>query len=343
MKQIFTLLIVLSLSIVGYGQTFKNTPLITKRTATWCPNCGTWGWEFKTGILEEISVEEATFVALHFSGDLQNETSKTISDNLGGFGQPSFFLNNTNLNVSSGNWESRLEELKANVEMLNSEIPGFGIELHGYVGESVNEVVTEISLHVNESTEGEFYLGTYLVIDDFIHNQAGNSSDASHSKLLIEEFSRNTYGREIGNGPILEGVMDFSITSTFETAAEGPTDVLVVIWQKLGDNDYSIVNTAVVENVEQLSNNDNFDWVSEAKSFYAQNAININLQSEEAIGEYRINVLNTNGQIVKTISNKTIANNLDLQLDASAIPTGNYFINMVSSNGIWADKIVIVK
>ncbi len=342
MKQIFTLLIVLSLSIVSYGQTFKNTPLISKRTATWCPNCGTWGWDFKTALLEEISSDQATFVALHFSGDLLNETSKVISDNLGGFGQPSFFLNNTNLNVSSGNWQTRLEELKASVETMNAEIPGFGIELHGYLGEATNEVVTEISLHVNEAAEGEYYLGTYLVIDDFIHNQAGNSSMASHSKLLVEEFSGNIFGREIGNGPILEGVMDFSISSTFETAIEGPTDVLVVIWQKV-DETYSIVNTAVVENVELLSNNDNHDWVTEAKSYYAQNAINVSLQSEEIIGEYKINIINTNGQIVRTVSNNSFENNLELQIDASLIPNGNYFINMVSSKGIWSDKVVVVR
>ena len=342
MKQIFTLLIVLSLSIVGYGQTFKNTPLISKRTATWCPNCGTWGWDFKTALLEEISSDQATFVALHFSGDLINDASKAISDNLGGFGQPSFFLNNTNLNVSSGNWQTRLEELKASVETMNAEIPGFGIELHGYLGESTNEVITEIALHVNEAAEGEFYLGTYLVIDDFIHNQAGNSSMASHSKLLVEEFSGNTFGREIGNGPIIEGVMDFSISSTFETAVEGPTDVLVVIWQKIDDS-YMIVNTAVVENVELLSNNDELNWITDAKAFFAQNAINLSLQSEEIIGEYKINILNTNGQIVQTVSNKSFDNYLDLQIDASAIPNGNYFINMVSSKGIWSDKVVVVK
>lgn len=343
MKQIFTLLMVLSLSFAGYSQTFKNTPLITKRTATWCPNCGTWGWDFKLAIIDEIPSDQATFAALHFSGDLENETAKTISDNLGGFGQPSYFLNNTNLNASGGNWSTKLEELKASVEMMNAEIPGFGIELHGYFGASANEVVTEIALHVNEAAEGEYYLGTYLMTNDFIHNQAGNSPMASHKNLLLEEFSGNIYGREIGNGPILEGVMDFSMTTTFESVPDGQVDVLVVVWKKEGDDDYTIINSAIVESVELLSSNDDFNWVTEAKSFYAQGAINVSLQSEEAIGEYRINVLNTNGQIVKSVSNKTIDNNLQLQLDASTIPTGNYFINMVSSNGIWSDKIVIVK
>lgn len=342
MKQIFTLLLVLSLGFVSYGQSFKNQPIISKRTATWCPNCGTWGWDFKLAMLEEIGADEATILALHYSGDLANETAIALSEVFGGFGQPSFALNKTNLNASSGNWSDKLDELKANVEMMNSEIPTFGIELHGYMGAAANEVVAEISLHVNEGVEGEYYIGTYLIDDHLVNNQAGNSSTAVHQKILLDEFSGTPFGREIGNGPILEGVMDFSITTTFESLPEVSTEIAVIIWEKVGD-EYSVVNSGVVEGIELLSSNDDFNWVTDAKSFYAQNSINISLQSEEVIGEYKINILNTNGQVVKTVSNKTFEDNLELQLDASAIPTGNYFINMVSSNGIWSDKIVVVK
>ena len=342
MKQIFTLLIVLSLTMVSYGQTFKNQPLISKRTATWCPNCGTWGWDFKLAILEEISSDDATIVALHYSGDLANETSTALTEAIGGQGQPMFFLNNTNLNASSGNWSGKLDELKANVEMMNSEIPAFGVELHGYPGASANEIVTEIALHVNQAVEGEFYIGTYLITNDLVNNQAGNSQTAEHKKILLDEFSGTPFGREIGNGPITEGVMDFSITTTFESLPEASTDVAVIIWQKDGD-EYGVVNTAIVEGVELLSSNDEVNWVIEARSFYAQNAINVSLQTEQAIGEYKINILNTNGQLVKSVSNKTFENNLELQLDASALTTGNYYINMVSSKGIWSDKIMVVR
>jgi|GEM_PF-1845458 len=342
MKQIFTLIIVLGLSFVSYGQSFKNKPLISKKTATWCPNCGTWGWDFKLAILEEISAEDATIVALHHSGDLANETSIAVTDAIGGAGQPVFFLNNTNLNASSGNWSGKLDELKTNVEAMNSEIPAFGVELHAYPGASANEIVTEIALHVNQAVEGEYYIATYLVTNNIVNNQAGNSQSAEHKKILLDEFSGSPFGREIGNGPILEGVIDFSITTTFESLPDASTDVAVVIWQKDGD-EYGVVNTAVIEGVELLSSNDDVNWVTDASSYYAQNLINVSLQSEEVIGEYKINILSTNGQIVKSVSNTTFENTLELQLDASALPSGNYFINMVSSKGIWSDKVVVIK
>ena len=341
MKQIFTLFIVLSLSLVGYGQTFKNQPLIAKRTADWCPNCGTWGWDFKLAILEEIPAEDATIMAVHHDGGLANETSEAITEALGGFGQPTFFLNNENIGASSSNWSTKLDELKTSVSTMNEEIPAFGIELHGYLGATANEIVTEISLHVNQAVEGEFYLGTYLLTNNLDHNQAGNSSNI-HQKILLDEFSGTPFGRLIGNGPILEGVMDFSITTAFDNLPEAATDVAVIIWQKDGD-EYGVVNTAVVEGVELLSSNDEVHWIVDAKSYYTQDAINIDLNSEKTIGEYRINILNANGQVVKTIKNTTADTFLQMQIDASAFATGSYFINMTTSKGLWSDKIMVIK
>jgi len=342
MKQIFTLLIVMTLSILGYGQTFKNTPLISKRTADWCPSCGTWGWEFKTAILEEISAEDATIVVLHHSGSLANETSIAITEALGGVSQPKFYLNGTDLATSAGTWTDKLVELKADVSAMNLEIPDFGIDIHGYLGASANEVVAEIELHVNQAVEGEYYIGTYLLTNDFIHNQAGNSSSAEHKKLLLDEFSGNPFGRLIGNGPILEGVTDFSITSTFDNLPDAQTDIAIIIWKKDGDN-FSIVNTGVVEGIQLLSSNDNFNWVTEASAWYVDNQVNIKLQSEKAIGEYRIRIVDFNGRLLTETSGFTGDVKLNTQLDASALTSGNYFVNVISSNGIWSEKVIVLR
>ena len=344
MKQIFTLVIVLSLTMVGYGQSFKNTPLISKRTADWCPNCGSWGWEFKLAILDEISSDDATIIALHHSGGLANETSTAITDALGGVSQPRFYLNNENISASSGNWNSKLEDLKAEVAAMNMEIPDFGIDMHGYLGASANEVVAEIELHVNQAVDGEYYLGTYLITNDLIHNQSGNSAGqmAEHKKILLDEFSGTPFGRLIGDGPILEGVMDFNITTTFDNVPAAATDIAVIIWKKDG-NDYTISNTAVIENIELLSSNNDFNWISEASVSYFENQINIELTSEETIGKYQVRILDMNGRLVAETQGLNIENQMNLQLDADGLTSGNYFVNLLSSNGIWSDKVVVVK
>lgn len=344
MKQIFTLLIVLSLSFVGYGQSFKNAPLISKRTADWCPNCGTWGWQFKLAILEEISIEDATVVALHHSGGLANSTSTAITEAMGGVSQPRFMLNNTDLGASSGNWNDKLVDLKADVAAMNLEIPAFGIELHGYLGPSANELTAEINLHVNQSVEGEFYLGTYLITNDLVHNQAGNSDgpNAVHQKILLDEFSGTPFGRAIGNGPILEGVSNFDITTTFDNLPDASTDIAVIIWQKDGD-EYGIVNTAIIEGVELLSSNEDFNWVSEASATFINNEINITLQSEKSIGDYKVRIIDMQGRVVLNTQSSTADNQLNMNLDAANLTSGNYFVNLLSSNGIWSEKVIVIK
>lgn len=343
MKQIFTLFVVLSLTVVGYGQSFQNTPLISKRTADWCPFCGNWGWEFKLAILEEISAEDATIVALHHSGGLANPTSMAITEALGGSGQPRFTLNNTDIGASSGNWNDKLIDLKTDVEAMNMEIPAFGIELHAYLGASANEIVTEINLHVNQSVEGEYYLGTYLITNNLVHNQAGGAgANAEHKKILLDEFSGEPFGRLIGNGPILEGVSNFDITTTFENLPDAQTDVAIIIWQKDGE-EYGVINTAVIEGVELLSANEDFNWVSEASATYFDNQINLALQSEKIIGQYQVKVLDMNGRLVADSQGSTIENQLNLNLDAASLTSGNYFINLLSSNGIWSEKVIVIK
>ncbi len=345
MKQIFTLLVILSLTVVGYGQSFKNTPLITKRTADWCTLCGSWGWDFKTAILDEISAEEATVVIAHFSGGLANPTSTAITSQLGGFGQPIYFLNSNNINASSGNWDDRLVDLKTSVTMMNTEIPNFGIDLHGFFGASSNEVVAEIDLYVNQAVEGEFYIGTYLLDNKLISFQSGSSAggaNAEHKKVLLDEFSGEPFGRAIGNGPILEGVMNFNIATTFDAVPAERTDIAVIIWEKIGD-DYTIVNTAVVEDIQLLSSTNDFNWVTEASARYFNNEINIALQSEEAIGDYQLRIIDMNGRVVSEDQGNTVDNNVNIQVDAGLLTSGNYFVNFLSSNGIWSEKVIVLK
>lgn len=345
MKEIFTLLVVLSLAVVGYGQSFKNTPLISKRTADWCTNCGSWGWTFKTAILDEISAEDATIVVVHYSGGLASPISTAISNELGGFGQPVYFLNSDNINASSGNWDDRLVELKDNVTFMNAEIPDFGIDLHGFYGASSNEIVAEIDLYVNQAVEGEYYIGTYLLDNKLISFQAGSvagGSNAEHKKVILDEFSGEPFGRAIGNGPILEGVMNFNISATFDAVPAERTDIAVIVWEKIGD-DYSIVNTAVVEDIQLLSSTNDFNWVSEASARFMNNEINVALQSEEAIGEYQLRVIDMNGRVVTEDQGTTLDNNVNIQVDAAALTSGNYFVNFLSSNGIWSEKVIVLK
>ena len=110
-RNIFILLIFSVFSIVLQAQeiTVPQTqrPLITKRTASWCPNCGGWGWTFFRNVMDDNN-GKAVFFANHYDGIHTSPTTLALATNFGGVSQPLFFLNNTNQSVSSGSTATQL-------------------------------------------------------------------------------------------------------------------------------------------------------------------------------------------------------------------------------------------
>ena len=103
MKNFFILLLFLiALQVQSQTVSTKNWTLIHERTASWCPYCGTWGWDMKDRILTEFADEEVIFMAVHHSGDLTNPVAQQFGDNFGGFGQPIFFVDGVNINADCG-------------------------------------------------------------------------------------------------------------------------------------------------------------------------------------------------------------------------------------------------
>ena len=342
MKQIFTLLLLSTFAFTINAQSFTNKPLISKRTADWCPNCGNWGWSFKLAMLEEISSDQANIVALHHSGELKNDVASALVTNFAGAGQPRFYLNNTDIGASSSNWMDKLETLKADIATANAEIPSVGIDVYAYPG-NTNEIVSKINLHINQALDGEYYVGAYLIVNDLDHPQAGSVTDDVHQRILLDAFTDDAFGTLIGNGPILEGVMNFDITKTFSDVPELPTDVLVVVWKKEMDA-YIVETTGIVENVQDLtSSNDDIDWFASANAFYAADQIILNLESINEIGDYQIRLVTSNGQEI--YSNKARANstNLNSTISTSDLPNGNYFLNVLTNKGVWNQQLQIVR
>ncbi len=342
MKQIFTLLFLSAMTFSMNAQSFTNKPLISKRTADWCPLCGSWGWSFKLAMLEEISSDQASIIALHHSGGLQNDVSAALVSNFGGAGQPRFYFNNTDISASSTNWMSKLETLKADVETANAEIPSVGIDLYAFPGEA-NEFTSKINLHINEALDGEYYVGTYLIVNELDHPQAGSVSDDIHQRILLDAFTDDAFGTLIGNGPILEGVMNFDVTKTFDEVPDLPTDVLVVVWKKEADN-YIVETTGIIENVQDLtSSNDDIAWLASANAFYSANQISLNLESLNEIGEYQIRLITSNGQEVYSENANANSTILNSTISTSDLPNGNYFLNVLTNKGVWNQQLQIVR
>ena len=67
-----------------------SMPVITKIAATWCPPCGSWGWDFFEHMLED-NTDDAIIMAVHHSGDLVNPTASALTSNLNASSQQDSF------------------------------------------------------------------------------------------------------------------------------------------------------------------------------------------------------------------------------------------------------------
>ncbi len=173
-------------------------PLITKRTASWCPKCGGYGWELFRNLLDDQR-ENALVMAAHMeSSQYGNPASIDLINELGGFGQPIFFLNKTDLSVNSGNIDQVQQEVQDQVAQINSEAAVAQTGILAYPEELEEELVIRTKTKFFAETAEEVSLAVYLIQPSFIGDQSGQGSSAEHKNLLRLAVGSDTFGESLG-------------------------------------------------------------------------------------------------------------------------------------------------
>lgn len=214
--------------------------LVTKRTATWCPYCGTWGWTLFEGLLEDNS-NKAVLMAAHYSGDLVNPASAAITNNFGGFGQPVFYLGNENQWVASSNIEEKRTTIKTKINDAYSSQPKAQAGMILVANDSQLDVYTKTRFF--ENSNGEYYLGVYLLEQNLFYYQSGQGQDAHHKNVLRESLTDEELGELIAEGSISAG-SEFAFNTSIpldETYDLGNLTVVTILWEKV-DSKYNFVN-----------------------------------------------------------------------------------------------------
>ena len=235
-----------SILFLLYGSAFAQEvaqiqqSLITKRTATWCPYCGSWGWDFFEDLQANTS-DKAVLIAAHFGGSaLENTASIDIVNNFGSSSQPKFFVNNELQVVTSGNLPSALAVVEAKVDdnYLAAPLANVGLET---VWDGNNlEVKTKTRFF--QPANATYHLGLYLVEDKVLAAQASQSGQVDHMRVLRAAVTPNTFGDQIASGPIDAGT---EYTGTYPVSLSGydldNLDIVGVVWKKEADK-YLVVN-----------------------------------------------------------------------------------------------------
>ncbi len=345
MKKILFTLLIASLASLNYAQDINNDQwvLVSKRSADWCSFCGQYGWDMMDGLVERANAENRVFpVALHYSGGLKTQVSEDLTDNLGGFSQPLFFLNEDDLDVGSGNVSAKLDEVFETAEFLTG-FPAFaGVGLEGSIvdGESIDFTAT-VKIFENLSTE--MYLGMYLIQNDLVAFQQSQGNDAEHKNILTHSFFEDSFGERIGEGTLDNG-SEYSFTGSLELedgmVSYEDMSVLAVIWNKDSSGKYRVFNLGVFENLAILLSNttiENTDITFDTKVIADQ--LFISLDADLTSIAAKVNIINASGQLIQ----EQDLTELNTSINVANWATGIYYVQLQTNKGQATSTIRIAR
>lgn len=318
--------------------------LVTKRTATWCPYCGTWGWTLYENLLSDNSAK-AVLMAAHYSGELVNPTSANITSNFGGFGQPLFYLNNENQNVSSGNIDDKRNSIKDKINDAFSTPPTAQTGIILVDNDDQLDVYTKTRFFQN--SDGAFYLGVYLIEKSVTNYQSGQGQDAHHKNVLRQALTDSAFGELIVEGFVSAG-SDYTFQVSLpldETYDLENTTIATVIWEKDGST-YKVVNCYFSDNYldELVATDEEVLKITDFKVSPnpAIEQAEITLKLDESFDQAELSLIDAQGRTVKTLMAGNIQAGVNrFNIDKAQIPGGGlYFVQFKANQKVVSRKLI---
>jgi hypothetical protein len=342
-RSTFTILLVSLFLIKAIAQQVEQSQhlLLTERTASWCPNCGTWGWALKEGLLED-NANKIVFFAAHYDGVLATMPSEDITSNFGGFSQPRFYLNHTDLNANSSNGANVRNTVKAQVEAALTAMPVANVGFDANFANGTYTVNAKVKFF--QAASGEFYLGMYLIENNVTAYQASIGNNANHTAVLQESFTTSSFGNQITNGDVSAGSefqMSFSLPLVTVTGHD--YEVVGVIWQKVNGK-YQVVNVwkpGLVGNPSSIIEPQTIGSLSVMPTVAtAQTTVAFGLNAYAP--SISLDLIDLNGRVVLPVFSGSLpqGNHQFTILRERLEATGVYFVRLTSGQEIVTRKVV---
>ena len=313
-----------------------QTPLVTKISATWCPPCGTWGWDLFEHLLEDNG-DKAILLAAHHSGDLLTLASQDLMANFGATYQPRFFVNNTNILANSGNVDAKRMEVGETVSQMNGQTPLVNTGL--LVTRENNKYTIKAKTKFFADVVGDIRL-TIMAIESGIDNFQNSRPNAIHDNVVRGIVGSETFGIEIANGSVSTG---FEKESTYTMDLENGwnpdnMEFVALLWSKV-DNKYNYMNGSKTAETMTSAVNDqiNNSFIAEWRKDGINSALFLN--ASEPMGQSSISVYNTNGQLLDILFEGNLNAGIHSFPFSVEALNGNYFINIKSEAGTSTVKI----
>ena len=350
-KLIFTFLFLLTFQWIqaqeiNVPETQKS--IVTKHTATWCPNCGTIAWDVFSNLVNDVT-SGAILVAAHRSrsSDLYSKVAEDFLLNMPGVVyQPEFFVNAEKF---GGNYQTLADNIKNKITANASESPiaQAGIQL------LVNEDGSG-PLRVNTKTkffknaQGIYHLAVWLIEKESIADQANRGTKVTHKQVLKKALTEASFGIEFAIDPEAGTEIENSFEYEFE---EGDgienMEIAVMIWKKEGER-FFYVNGNSSTSFSTVSTTSTNLLESRLESFIvtptlitAEGVIELNLNQK--LENAQVNLFNIYGQLVQPIFRGNMERGINrFPLTANAAQqSGLYLVNLTTKEGTISRKVII--
>ena len=344
MKNLILILFLACTSSLIFAQSLSNVQytMVSKRTADWCPYCGTWGWTAMHDLETKLANKNVLLWAIHYSGGLANTTTQAIAANFGGGGQPIFYLNEDDVNMNSSNVNATVNEIVESVDLINSLPPIAQMGAQATLTND-NQISVNSELKINEDIAfGELYVGIYLIRDNFVSYQASVGAQAVHTNVLDKSLLPTTFGNLIGSAPLASGSTYF-VSATLDNFIPQGTNlsdnkIAVVLWNKSG-NKYLFLN-ATLTDVTLQSNNKDLSKNGELGCKCLSEPGNLSVKlSNHLEKETKLSLIDAQGRLVSQKFGKLTDS--DFNLDTKNIMAGIYFVYIQSGNKTLTQSVFI--
>lgn len=321
--------------------------LVNKIAASWCPPCGSWGWDFFHDLIDDND-EKAILFTAHHSGGLVNQVASSMTSNYNVNSQPRFIFNGADQNVLSSTTATKRTEIQQAVNDHSNASP---VVQTGFDATYRDDGM----IHVNSRTtffqaaEGEYYLGVYLVEKIVISYQANQGDNAEHKQIVREEFTGSDFGTLLAMGTIGANTsydLQFSLPQG-EYNMEN-LEIVTIIWNKDGStykfvnaNKDSDVQLEVVNSVEDINR-----AVSNLNVFpnIVQDVANIQFDLKTDINRAAIFISDMQGKrLLQIYSGSLESGEQNLQLNRTGNLTSGTYIVTLDLDGQVVSKRIILK
>lgn len=347
MKKLLPLILLLSSTVFVTAQDVSETsmPLISKKTATWCGPCGTWGWELFKTVVDQNS-DNAIIIELH-----QSSTSKLNSSIASAlyreFDQvsstPAFYVGTTNMTQYAENGgiyttstgvrvKERADSMATAVDV-NS---GFDARIEN------DKIMLDAKVKFFAEATGEYYIGAYVTEREVLAYQNGIGNDAVHHNVLRASMTSAPFGEKITEGTT-SSETEFDFDFSIDVDASWKKDdlrVFTAIWKKEEDGSHTFQS-----GYTEFITGTGIDRKLISKQFDVYPSVltqgeQITVSAKNHNSDIKISFINLMGQEI--VSQYFDGKQNQVLLDTHSLPgKGNYLLVIESQEGIHKNIILV--